>query len=314
MSFVLSIIFLLTFSPFLSQVVFLDQTINIPSGHEIKFPYSLGPKLTAESATVVDLEKGEILFSKNSDKILPIASITKLMTALIFLENNKRDWREKILIRKEDLIINSENSEDLEPAGIEIKFGQVMELEDIFYSSLIRSANDATKVLSRLIDLPLGKKFIDLMNEKAIFLKMNNTYFADVTGLDSQNRSTADDLVKLILAAMKNDKIRETLKIRYHDFPIYTKNGQKFYKRIWNTNRLLGNFINLEAAKTGYLRESGYCLAGLSNYFNRQLIVIILNAHSDEDRFQEAKSLIWWTTSLKHDNMKTLEHFLPVTD
>lgn len=299
LSSILATIFFLTFSPLLSQAVFFDRAVTIPCDREVRFPYSLGPKLTAESALVVDLEKGEVLFTKNSDKVLPIASITKLMTALVFLENNKKDWQERILIKTDDVIVNSEDNKEIEPAGIGVQVGQSLRLKDAFYASLIRSANDATKILSRSIDLPSGKEFIDLMNEKAAFLKMSSTYFADITGLDNQNRSTADDLVKLILAAIKKDEIREALKIQFYDLPIYMANGQKFYKRIWNTDKLLGSFINFKGGKTGYLEESGYCFVGLSDYLNRQLVVVVLNAANDEGRFQEAKSLVWWAVKNK---------------
>lgn len=294
LSFILATILFLTSSPFLSQAVFLDQTIEASYDVETSFPRSLGPKLTAESAIVVDLDEGKVLFTKNPDEVLPIASITKLMTSLVFLENNNRKWDEKILVQPEDMIINLKNSGIIEPAGLDVQLGQSLTLKDVFYATLIRSANDATKILSRLIDLSEDKSFVDLMNEKALLLGMNNTHFADATGLNDQNRSTVEDLVKLVLAAMKKDEIRQVLKIKYYDIPIYAANGQKFYQRIWNTDKLLESFINLKGAKTGYLEESGYCFAGLSNYQDRQLVVVILNAASDEDRFQEVKSLVWW--------------------
>jgi len=294
LSFILATILFLTSSPLLSQAVFLDQTIEASYDVETSFPRSLGPKLTAESAIVVDLDEGKVLFTKNPDRVLPIASITKLMTSLVFLENNNRKWDEKILVQPEDMVINLKNAGIVEPAGLDIHSGQSLTLKDIFYATLIRSANDATKILSRLIDLSEDKSFVDLMNEKALLLGMNNTHFADATGLNDQNRSTVEDLVKLVLAAMKKDEIRQVLKIKYYDISIYAADGQKFYQRIWNTDKLLESFINLKGAKTGYLEESGYCFASLSNYQDRQLVVVILNATSDKDRFQEVKSLVWW--------------------
>ncbi len=294
-SFILTTLFLLTLAPVFPQAIFLDQAINVISHTNIEAPYSLGPELTAKSALTVNLENGEICFSKNSTKILPIASITKLMSALIFLENITQGWDERILIKKEDLIINSKSDGDLEPAGLNIKAGQSLELKDIFIAGLIKSANDAMKVLARLINLSSDKSFVDLMNEKAQFLGMNNTVFVEPTGLDVGNQSTAEDLVKLILETMKRDEIREALKIRTYDFSVFDANGQKNYQRVWNTDKLLGSFINLTGGKTGYLEESGYCFAGLSNYKDKQLVVILLNAATDQDRFQEVKSLIWWS-------------------
>lgn len=294
-SFILITLFFLTSAPVFTQAIFLDQAVNVRSQINIDAPYSLGPELTAESALAVNLENGKVCFSKNSTKILPIASITKLMSALIFLENTTQEWDERILIKKEDLIINSDFDGDLEPAGLNIKAGQSLELEDIFIAGLIRSANDAIKVLARLINLSSDKSFVDLMNEKAQFLSMNDTIFIEPTGLDVNNQSTAEDLVKLILETMKHDEIREALKIKTYDFPVFDANGQKNYQRVWNTDKLLGSFVNITGGKTGYLEESGYCFAGLSDYRGKQLVVILLNAATDQDRFQEVKSLIWWS-------------------
>jgi len=294
-SFILNTLFLITLAPVFPQAIFLDQAINVKLYKDIDTSYSLGPELTAESALTVNLENGEVCFSKNSSKILPIASITKLMSTLIFLENRIQEWDEKILIKEEDLIINSESDNDIEPSGLNIRAGQSIELEDIFMAGLIKSANDTMKILARLINLSSDKNFVYLMNEKAQFLGMKNTIFVEPTGLDAGNKSTAEDIVKLILEIMKQDKIREALKIRTYDFPVFEINGQKNYQRVWNTDKLLGTFVNLTGAKTGYLEESGYCFAGLSNYKDKQLVVILLNAATDQVRFQEAKSLIWWS-------------------
>ncbi|MBL7142018.1 hypothetical protein ISS21_02965, partial [Patescibacteria group bacterium] len=102
-TFILVTLLLLSSAPVFNQAVFLDQAINKDSP-EISFPASLGPKLTAESALVVDLEIGETVFTKNPEKVLPIASITKLMTAIVFLENKTKEWDEEVLVEAEDLV------------------------------------------------------------------------------------------------------------------------------------------------------------------------------------------------------------------
>ena len=101
-SFILNTLFLITLAPVFPQAIFLDQAINVKLYKDIDTSYSLGPELTAKSALTVNLENGEVCFSKNSSKILPIASITKLMSTLIFLENRIQEWDEKILIKEED--------------------------------------------------------------------------------------------------------------------------------------------------------------------------------------------------------------------
>jgi len=294
-SLIIKTLFVLTSLPVLSSVASLDQFFSTADYSQIDFPYSLGPKITAESALVVNLDEGQVCFSKNKDKVLPIASITKLMTALVFLEHNKMDWEEEIIIQKQDLVINSVNDSELKPVVLGFQSGQKMKLKDIFSASLIRSANDAVKVLTRLIDLPAGKTFVDLMNEKAEELGMKNTNFEDPTGLNIKNQSTSEDLVKLICAALKKDKISQALSKKVYDFPIIDKQGVKQYIRVWNTDELLGTFTKIKGAKTGYLDESGYCFLGLSNYQDNQLVIALLKSATSQDRFQEVKSLIYWS-------------------
>ena len=151
------------------------------------------------------------------------------------------------------------------------------------------------RILASLTKSNGKKTVVDLMNEKARTLDMTNTYFIEPTGLSPKNYSTAQDLVKLLKEAMQKDEIRQAIGKRIYDINIIGINGQKRYQRIYSTNKLLNSFVSLIGAKTGYLDESGYCLVGLSNYQNRQLAVVILGAATDQDRFQEAKSLIWWT-------------------
>ena len=289
----LTTIFFLISSPLLNQVAFWDDLIkndnSLPNSS-----YSFGPKLTAKSALIVDFDSGDILFEKDSTKILPIASITKLMTALVFLEKNTREWDEKIVVSEEDLIKwSNSGGEEIQPARLNIKVGDELNIKDVFYSGLIKSANNASKILSRLIPVCCGQTFSDLMNQKARSLGMTNTYFAEPTGLSLANCSNAQDLSKLIQAVFNQGEIKEALSYRTYDVKI-KRRGLSYIQRLYNTDKLLDSFINIKGAKTGYLDASGYCLAGVSDYLDKKLIVIILGASTDEDRFQEAKSLIWW--------------------
>ena len=290
----LATIFFLISSPFLHQVAFWNDLIennnSLPNSS-----YSFGPKLTAKSALIVDFDSGDVLFEKDSTKILPIASITKLMTALVFLEKNTRQWDEKIVVSEEDLIKwSNSGGEEIQPARLSIRIGDELNVKDVFYSGLIKSANNASKILDRLTPVCCGQTFSDLMNQKAKFLGMTNTYFTEPTGLSASNRSNAQDLSKLIRTAFDREEIREALSCQVFDIK-FKRNGVFYRQRLHNTDKLLDSFINIKGAKTGYLEESGYCFAGVSDYLGRELIVIILGAETNEDRFQEAKSLIWWT-------------------
>ncbi len=311
LSFILSLLLILNLSSTLNQAVYLDKIAEIkPDESSRVFPYSLGPKLTSRSALAFDAETGAVLFEKDADLVLPIASITKLMTALVFLENNTKKWNETVRVELGDLVEETNIENDIEPAGLAIKPGNILTIKDIFYGGLIKSANNAMKILARLVEngelsaqagLPEAgvdkKTFVDLMNEKAASLKMINTHFVEPTGLDSDNRSTVRDLAKLIVASLEKEEIKQALNTNFYNVLIGESNGVKTYQRIYNTNKLLNTFIDLVGAKTGYLRESGYCFAGLSDYHGRRTVVVILGAVSDKDRFQEAKSLIWWSAN-----------------
>lgn len=306
-SFILSTLILLTSSSVFNQAVFLDNVTKQNPVDEIVFPYSLGPKLSAKSAMVVDLGSGDVLFAKNPEAVLPVASITKLMTALVFLENKTKRWDELALVESDDLIIKKESpftgktqekiQSILEPAGLSIGVGEKLTVQDIFYGGLIKSANNAMRILARLTSPCCGKTFVDLMNEKARSLGMINTNFIEPTGLSSKNYSTSQDLVKLIVEAMDEDEIKQALSNKLYDVAIINNIGQKRYQRIYSTNKLLHSFVDLVGAKTGYLAESGYCFAGLSEYKDRELAVIVLGVKTDTDRFQEVKSLIWWSVN-----------------
>lgn len=303
-SFILSALLILTSFSVFEEALFLHTAINSPYD-KISFPYSLGPTITAQSALVVDLESGDVKFSKNSHEILPIASIVKLMTALVFLENREKSWDDMITVEESDLIIQKESpytgrlekkiQSTLEPVGLHIQTGDRLTARDIFYGGLIKSANNAMQILSRTVHVDEGKTFVDLMNAKAQELGMRNTHFIEPTGLSPKNYSTAQDLINLISASMAREEIITATSNSVYDITIINADGTTRYERIYSTNKLLGSFIKITGAKTGYLDESGYCFAGLSEYNNQKLAVIILGAASDYDRFQEVKSLVWWS-------------------
>ena len=277
----------------LSNFNFLEDATKTPVNVS-DFPYSFGPKLTAKSAIIVDVDSGKVLFEKNPEEKLPIASITKLMTALVFLENKTNNWEDTVEVKKEDSVGSGGLSNQLEPASLAIKEGDILTVKDIFYGGLIKSANNAMKILARIVSTDSGKNFIDLMNNKAQDLSMLNTHFEEPTGLDPKNYSTAQDLEKLIVKAMERSEIQEALEKKNYDVQIIKPDKSLAHLHIQNTDKLLGSFIDIKGAKTGYIEESDYCLAALSQIDNHNLAVIILGAETSENRFQEAKSLIFW--------------------
>ncbi len=294
---------LLIVSPyFVNGAGFLINATNTP---EKEFPVSYGPKITAKSAVVLDLNSEKVLYEKNPHLVLPIASITKLVSALVFLDNNNIDWEKKIEIKEKDSEFKKESpytsidviESGLQPKQLRVAPGYKVKVRDIFNAGLIGSLNNLVNVLSRITSKPDNKNFADLMNEKAKDLGMNNSFFFEPTGLSPKNYSTAKDLILLIKEAMENSYLKKTLQREEYSFNAYARNGSLLSFKVESTDKLLNTFINFTGGKTGYLDESGYCFVGMSRFENKNLAVVVLNADSSQDRFQEAKSLVWWSAN-----------------
>jgi len=246
---------------------------------------SIGVKISAKSGVVRDKNSGEILFSKNAEEKMPIASITKLMSALVFLENNQ-GWDKEVKIIQSDHRIGGR---------LYVAPGEVILVKDLFYTSLVGSANNATIALARSTGLSLDE-FVLKMNEKAKELEMDNTYFEEPTGLSEENVSTALDVLKLARIAFSKEEIKAALQTEEY---IFNTADKEIEHTIKNTDKLLSSFLNEDdynvlGAKTGYTDEAMYCLVlGVKNE-EKNVISVILGANTSENRFQEAKSLAWW--------------------
>jgi len=244
---------------------------------------SLGPRISAQKAIVVDVESGAVLFSKNEDSPHAMASIAKLMSALVFLESNP------------DLEYVVDMSEEDEREGGEgfIRSGESAKLKDYLSASLIGSANNATIVLSRSSDVTQSE-FIDLMNKKAIQIGMRNTKFVDPSGLLSENKSTAYDIVKLLEEVSKNSIIIDIIGSPGRFITVYPSKKRRY---VSTTNHLMGSIIFVNFGKTGYLDESLYNLAASVKFKEgAELYIVVLGSSTNEDRVQDAKNLAVWAT------------------
>lgn len=247
---------------------------------------SIGIKNSARAAVVFDSDSEQFLYEKNSQELLPIASLTKLMTAMVFLETNPV-WTKTMEILPED---------DRIGAKIYIYKGEIVTLRDLFYSVLVGSANNATVALVRSTGLS-EEEFVKKMNEKAQELGLTQTKFYDATGLDPQNVSTAKDVARMMRAALGYKKIREALSTVEYEFSTLNTNA---HHRIKNTDVLLESFLNqspytILGGKTGYLDEALYCFAvGVRDKNGKNIIVVTLGTPSSDERFLQAKGLIYW--------------------
>ncbi len=249
-------------------------------------PNSIGVVTSAQSAIVVDRGSGEVLFEKNISEPRAIGSITKLMTAFVFLSSNPDlDASASVL------------SEDYRAGGrLHLTLGDQVTVLDILKASLVGSDNSATASLVRLSGLSQGD-FVARMNETAAQMGMQQTTFADETGLSSKNRSVVRDIATMLDNMMEEETIREITQLS--SATITSTSGRQYL--VESTDELLNTFVNqdpykIEVAKTGYLPEAGYCLGSAFSHSNdHEILVVVLGAGTKTGRFQDVKSLAVWT-------------------
>lgn len=272
-------------SAFLGSISGSNKTELADDDIKIQTPYRdwqiKDIEILAQSAISVEsdlFDSDKILFKKNGDKKLPIASLTKLMTAMAALENYNLS----------DTITISKNVVLQEGAQGALKQKDVISVKDLLYIMLIESSNHAAYALS---EAKGEKNFVKLMNEEAKELGLENTHFADSTGLSSENYSTSEDLIKLTKHLLKNYPIIAEIS-RTKEIDLYKQDGS-FYGKLINTNELLGEIPDIVGGKTGFTTNAkGSLLLVLNNHRSgNYLIYVILGS---DDRFGEMKKLINW--------------------
>jgi len=239
-------------------------------------------QLRSSAALVVD-RFGNELYSKNAEEVRPIASITKLMTAMVILDSP--------LAMRQELVITNEDRDLLRMTGSRLKPGARLTREQLIKLALMSSENRAASALARTF--PAGRKrFIHAMNVKAKALGMHDTVFTDPTGLDAGNRSSPRDLLKLVQAAMQYPFIREATTSRSAQVYPYVKKGQLRYG---NTNRLLGsNEWEISLSKTGYINEAGRCLVMQAEVSGQELTIILLNSFGKLTPYGDSNRIRKW--------------------
>lgn len=240
-----------------------------------------GPLLSSQSALIVNNKTGEVLFQKNPNRVMPIASISKLMAAMVVLDANQ-SMSERITITEAEI-------DRLKGTGSRLTVGTSLTRAEMLHLSLMSSENRATHALGRSYPGGMGA-FVSAMNRKAQSLGMSNTRFYEPTGLDFRNVSTANDLNKLVQAASKYPTIRRDSVSNYRS--VYTSNGTASYK---NSNALVreGGW-NIELQKTGYIREAGRSMVVKANVQNQPVTIVLLNAPSSLSRVNDARKIESW--------------------
>lgn len=251
--------------------------------------------LNAAAVLVVDQDTGEELYAKNADAVLPIASLTKLMTGLV-LTSAGLPLDERITITNADIDRLKGSSSRL-PVGTTLTRGEMMQL------ALMSSENRAAHALGRTYQGGM-ERFVRLMNAHAQLLGMNHTRYVEPTGLSSHNRSTARDLARLVAVASDQILLRRWTTALSHNVNL----GKRVipYR---NTNALLWDpdwDINLQ--KTGYIREAGRCLLMQTEMDGRRLIMVFLDADSGTSRIADARRVRQWVTVSSASESYTLSN------
>jgi serine-type D-Ala-D-Ala endopeptidase (penicillin-binding protein 7) len=237
--------------------------------------------LRSASALIQDQETGEVLYGKNASTVAPIASITKLMTAMVVLDAGL-DLQEPITISSDDL-------DTLRGTHSRLKPGASLTRDELLRLALMSSENRAAAALGR--NYPGGiDAFTRAMNHKAQMLGMNGSHFDDATGLSSANVSSAEDLVKLVRAAHQYDLIRSYTTTTGHEFYV---GGRPLAYR--NTNRLVANESwNIGLSKTGFTNDAGRCLVLQAKLAERKVIIVLLDSWGKLTRIGDANRIRAW--------------------
>lgn len=252
---------------------------NYSGSRPIKDSIHISPIIGARGSIATDIDSGEVLFEKNPDERLKIASITKLMTLLIVLEENKLD----------EVITVSRNAADTPGSTMFLVSGEQITVENLIYGALINSANDAAVALAEH-NAGSSAAFIIKMNNKAKDLGLTNTHFSNPVGLDDDdNYSSAYDIANLGKYLYHNKIVKKVAKIR--STSVRSVSGNYTHK-LESTNKLLDSYLKINGLKTGTTDDAGRCLIAIAeNNDGHEIITVVLNS---SDRFGESKILIDW--------------------
>lgn len=262
--------------------------VSRPLAPVVKKAAAFTPELSAAAALVVDDKTNTVLFERQSNAARPLASITKLMSALV-LSDIGLVWSATTTVVRGDIDASSH----------QLAAGDVVTLEELWNVALVGSSNSAVMALVRASGLTL-EDFVARMNAKAESLHLPTTVFVEPTGLDARNVASAWDTARILKEALKDPHIARALATpEYYVHPV----GDGKARRVWSTDWLLTSWVpnrfNKDeiAGKTGFIPESGYNFAVRLSTGGHSVRVVVLGTASDTARFGEARDLAEWAFS-----------------
>lgn len=268
----------------MKQVFFLFCAIFFYTSNTLAQKSNLDIK--SQAALVFNAQNEHVIYDKNADKVMPIASITKLMTAMVTLDA-RLSPNEKITITNADV-------DKLKHSSSRLPLGSSYSRNELLRLALMSSENRAAAALARTY--PGGAKaFVDAMNQKAKKIGMTNSRFVDSTGLNSSNVATARDLAKLVSASNSYAAIREFSTTSQHSVSPGNKRSHLQYV---NSNSLVRNQgWDIGVSKTGYLSEAGRCLVMQAKISGQSVVIVLLNSWGKNTRIGDANRVKKWIES-----------------
>lgn len=282
-------------------VLFLTSVFTGATAKAQDLPF----KLNAHSAIVVDADTGKVIFDKHSDQIRPIASITKLMTAIVTLDANL-PMDEEIGISREEVEATKTNKGSRNISR-SLPLGIVLTRAELLHLALMNSQNRAAAALARTY--PGGTEaFVAAMNKKAQELKMDDTKYVDPTGLYNENVSSAHDLAILVRYASTYELINDFSTTPSFELTTYTQKRRAKKLAFKTTNRLVRQTDwNLVLQKTGYIRDSGHCLVLMAEMGVKKVIIVLLNTVSNTARAADASNIKYYIETGEVPKVKIVE-------
>jgi serine-type D-Ala-D-Ala endopeptidase (penicillin-binding protein 7) len=255
---------------------------------------ALVPDVRAAAAIIYNPENGQVLWEANSQDTRSIASITKVMTAAVVLENDPDLSREVVIARSDTYAANHTY----------LRSNDRVSIGDLLHLTLIASDNAAARALARTSS-DGSDGFVARMNAKAQELGLDNTTYRDPSGLDPSNVSSAYDMARLIAFAAGDERIASVMRM-----PRYTVHAGRRVINIHSTNQLvMKGDVDVRGGKTGFISKAGYCLATLLRLpqTDQQVAVVVLGARSNAGRFMETRHLFNWLSSKAQELMTPVE-------
>jgi D-alanyl-D-alanine carboxypeptidase (penicillin-binding protein 5/6) len=240
-----------------------------------------GPKISAKAAILIDMDSGRILYSHAANARLPMASTTKIMTAILALESLGLD----------DKVTISANAASTYGSMLGFKKGEMLPMEELLYALLVPSANDAAIALAEASAGSVSA-FVEKMNEKAESLGLKNTHYVNTNGLNAHGHfSSAKDLATLAAYAMRDSVFRRIVGTRKYTFLRPGENGTVVERKSENHNPLLMKYGWVTGVKTGSTPYAKFCLVASGTKDGVSLIAVVLGAKDEDTRLKETKAL-----------------------